>query len=86
MQKSRQYEPDEDIKRIKGEIHMKRLKNYEKLLENCREKMNDASLRRNDLNSELGASTWLTTLRGGLLSKQTAVLGPNSSALRLGTH
>ena len=74
MQQSRQYEPDEDIKRIKGEIHMKRLKNYEKLLENCREKMNDASLRRNDLNSELGASTWLTTLplkeEGYCLNKQ----------------
>ena len=74
MQQSRQYEPDEDIKRIKGEIHVKRLKNYEKLLENCREKMNDASLRRNDLNSELGASTWLTTLplkeEGYCLNKQ----------------
>ena len=32
MQQTRQYEPDEDIKKIKGEIHMKRLKNYEKLL------------------------------------------------------
>ena len=57
-----------------GEIHMKRLKNYEKLLQNCRKKMNDASLRRNDLNSELGASTWLTTLplkeEGYCLNKQ----------------
>ena len=68
-----QYEPDEEIQTIKNRIHAARIELNKQKLDFISSPMNSEQLRNNDLNQEISASAWLTTLllkQGYALTKQ----------------
>lgn len=75
INQNKDYKMDpEKMQPIKNEIKLKRNLYHQKLLEDIRAKMSKEETRLNDINQELGASSWLTTLpikdEGFTLNKQ----------------
>ena len=75
IQQERRFDIDvKKINEIKNKIKVKRMERFKSLLTNLRESMPPEQIRLNDINCEIGASSWLTFLplkeEGYRLNKQ----------------
>ena len=62
IQQVRQYCHDPDINKKKNKLKVDRAVSQKKVLDATRQKMNEQQIRLNNINQEMGASNWLTTL------------------------
>ena len=74
IQQNRQYEIDQDMQKKKNNIKFNRSKRNQKELENIRKDLNENQITLNNINQEIGASSWLTTMpikeEGYVITKQ----------------
>ena len=74
IQQNRQYEIDQDMQKKKNNIKCNRSKRNQKELENIRKDLNENQIKLNNINQEIGASSWLTTMpikeEGYVITKQ----------------
>ena len=62
IQQQRRYDTDNNSNEIKAKIKSSKQSRNQQLLHDIRSELNDQQIRLNNINRELGASSWLTAL------------------------